>query len=485
MVKKEYVLHTINKLKYGLKLEIQKKDYEIALELISNCAYIIYQTNLYYVDEDLEENLKKVSKDLNLSISSDCNNDVVFFYDGFGLNNRGLAQIYLKALCQLKKVVYITYEDCQSQIPDILNILKEYDGTVLFINRKGSKFISQIQQLSKFINQIEPNKFFFYSFPNDVVGTVILNAMENKITRYQVNLTDHAFWLGARCIDKCIEFRDYGASISARYRKIPKEKIDKLPFYPVIHKDKQFQGFPFKFDEKQKLIFSGGALYKTLGADNKYYEIVDHILSEYNDAIFWYAGSGDDTELKKILKKYPERAFYTSERSDLFQVLQHCRVYLSTYPICGGLMYQYAACAGVVPVTLRYDEDADGYLLEQDKLKVEFNDVKELYSEIDRLLCDDLYFYERKKQMLCAVMTEDNFSKNLKMLLDGKNKKEIKYSDINTKEFRKEYLMQLTSIDIDSFIFNRNTMKSAIKYTPIQFVRGGVKKIMRKVHMFF
>lgn len=60
MVKKEYVLHIVDKLKCGIKSEIKKKNYEAALELILNCANILYQTNLYYVDEDLEGYIKEI-----------------------------------------------------------------------------------------------------------------------------------------------------------------------------------------------------------------------------------------------------------------------------------------------------------------------------------------------------------------------------------------------------------------------------------------
>ena len=111
MVKKEYVLHIVDKLKCGIKSEIKKKNYEAALELILNCANILYQTNLYYVDEDLEGYLKEIANKMEILSPIGKKTDVIFFYDGFGLNSRGLAQIYIKALCQIKKVIYITYED--------------------------------------------------------------------------------------------------------------------------------------------------------------------------------------------------------------------------------------------------------------------------------------------------------------------------------------------------------------------------------------
>ena len=144
MVKKEYVLHIVDKLKCGIKSEIKKKNYEAALELILNCANILYQTNLYYVDEDLEGYLKEIANKMEILSPIEKKTDVIFFYDGFGLNSRGLAQIYIKALCQIKKVIYITYEDCKENIPDIQNIINKNDGRILYINRSQKKYTEQI-----------------------------------------------------------------------------------------------------------------------------------------------------------------------------------------------------------------------------------------------------------------------------------------------------------------------------------------------------
>ena len=67
--------------------------------------------------------------------------------------------------------------------------------------------------------------FVFYSTPEDVIGTTALYSYDGQFIRYQINLTDHAFWLGSQCFDKCIEFRSYGASISKEYREIQSSKI--------------------------------------------------------------------------------------------------------------------------------------------------------------------------------------------------------------------------------------------------------------------
>ena len=122
MVEEKYVLNIVNRLKAGLKLELKKKNYELALELVYNAANVLYQTNLYYEDDDLEIGLQKIAEGFDLKTFDKPNKDAVIFYDGFGLNNRGLARIYLKDLCKFNKVYYITYGDRKDEIQELLNV---------------------------------------------------------------------------------------------------------------------------------------------------------------------------------------------------------------------------------------------------------------------------------------------------------------------------------------------------------------------------
>ena len=474
MLEKEYVLNIVKRLKAGLKLELKNKNYELALELVYNTANVLYQTNLYYEDDDLERSLQEIAKGLDLKTFAEPNKDALIFYDGFGLNNRGLARIYLKALCKIRKVYYISYKDRKDQIPALLNILNANSGEAFFLDN-NCKFTKKIKDLNEIINQIHPQSFVFYSYPSDVVGTTIMSAYAAKMKRYLINLTDHTFWLGAKCLDTCIEFRDYGASISNGFRGISRDKLVKLPYYPEVDRDAKFQGFPFEKRDNQKVIFSGGQLYKTLGGGHKYYQMVDHILERNEDAIFWYAGNGDDRELKKILNKYPLRAFHTEERTDLFQILQRCRLYLSTYPICGGLMYQFAALAGKVPVTLRYDECNEGLLLNQSELNVDFDELEPLYREVERILTDDKYYQIREKQMLRAVVSETEFENKLFSILRGNYADDIVYSELDTRNFREEYLTRIDNGDIDRLLTDKKSLNAGIKYMPSEFIRGGGK----------
>lgn len=488
MIETAYIDRILKETEQKLKKIISNKKYEDALAVISAIASILNSVNCYYTSPILEENLEIVSKQLQLNTftsKDDYQRDdnVLLFYDGFGLNSRGLIQIYLKALCKVKKIVYVTYADCQNRIPDVLEILHNSGSEICYLERRNKLFTDRVNQLNGIVRQFRPGHVFFYSVPDDVVATPILYAYKGYFIRYQINLTDHAFWLGSCCLDKCIEFRDYGAKISKEYRNIDEDKIVIVPFYPMIHVDREFQGYPFKVEEGQKVVFSGGSLYKTLGGDNKYYEIVNHILENHPDTLFWYAGSGDDREMRKVIDKYPDRAFLTNERSDLFQVLEHSRMYLSTYPMCGGLMFQYAAMAGCVPITLKSGNISDGFLINQDTINIEFNDIESLYLEVDKLLSDDNYRNQRSSLMRDSVISPNVFDEEIQKLVEGIRSEAYvtKYEHIDTSDFRKWYLEEKTKKDLYMRFAQKKSFVAMLKYYPFKSVAGGLLLFSKKI----
>ena len=482
--------------------EVAAQNWNNVLALVSTTASIIYESNLYYFDEDLENAIALVAKKLKLTPENyNANEDVILYYDGFGLNNRGLVQIYLEALCSIsdkKHLLYVAPKRMRDKIPDIKVILDKAGAEAFFF--EGRDYLTDITELNRLVEVKHPGHFFFYSTPGDVVGTVILNAYEGKLRRYQINLTDHTFWLGAKPIDVCIEFRDYGANISHEYRKIPKEKIVKIPYYPIV-RDVPFQGYPFPKRDDQKVVFSGGSLYKTNGGEGKYYKIVEYILANHPDVIFWYAGtygSGDSTQLEALIKRYPNRVFWTREREDLFQVLKHCDLYLSTYSITGGLMTQYAARAGIPLVTLTYEDTSSReLLLNEAELGINFFDIDNLTAEIDRLLMDAKYAAKRGESLKNALISPDSFNREIEKLINGSNSSNnnsenhenkeyvtigfsIKYGSIDTTTFRALQTANYTEEKLNNTIASKHNI-SLTKYFPARFTQGGVQKILRKI----
>lgn len=475
----------VSDLKSLIKKTLAGQKYETTLKLVSLCARILYDTNIYYMDQELEQVLRQIA--FAILPSEACTNnmaavdsDTVLFYDGFGLDNRGLAKIYLKALGEKKKICYVTYQNRSQEIPEILNMIRSFGGSAYFLEA-GEKS-SQIHQLNAILKQSNAEHFFLYTNPDDVVATTLLYRYEGLLKRYQINLTDHAFWLGAGCIDVCIEFRDYGGSVSSEYRHIPQGKITLLPFYPNIERSQSFQGFPFPVKPDSKVIFSGGALYKTLGKGNKYYEIVDYLLSKHEQAVFWYAGTGDDSQMKKLMAKYPDRLFLTPERKDLFQVLQNCYFYLSTYPICGGLMYQYAACAGKAPLTLRAGGTNDGFLLNQDALGIEFESMEDLKREIDRFMEDEDYAARKNAEMINCVISQEAFQQELlHILASGSTSLRLNYKHMDTEAFRQIYLERITSQRLNRYYAARDMVWFMLPYFPVQFLMGAYHKVCKKI----
>ena len=229
----ESVQNIVNKLEVAIEDDINKGRFDSALNLISQCADILSKTNITYRDDTLERDIKNIAGKLKKNKIYSCS-DKIIFYDGFGLDNRGLIHAYLSALCPNFEVVYITYKDKEKLIPNINKLIHENSCQIDFIKRTNKSKIDQINQLIGLIEKYTPKSFFYYSVPNDVVGTTVMSYFEKEIKRYQINLTDHAFWLGSGCIDKCIEFRDYGASISTKYRSIRRDQIIIIPFYPYV-----------------------------------------------------------------------------------------------------------------------------------------------------------------------------------------------------------------------------------------------------------
>ncbi|MGN0730495.1 MAG: glycosyltransferase family 4 protein [Treponema sp.] len=450
----KYVQEQYSKAVGIINKNLQKKNFEKALAGISVCANLMYMWNQQYTDDFLEDAVAVVAQNtFNNQLDNICiRQDTVLFYDGFGLDTRGLALIYLKALASSsKKIIYLTTsrgKNHQRQIDAVLE--KSHYAKKIYFSH-NAKYLAKIKILQKCFIEYSPSSAFFYTQPDDSAGAAAFMQVAKKIRRFQINLTDHAFWLGRNAFDYCIEFRDYGASISLSYRKIDKEKIVKLPYYPYANCQIEFQGFPFN-PKGKKIIFSGGSLYKTIDENKTYYKIVASILKENVDVVFLYAGYGDDSYLQELKTAFSSRVFHIEERKDLFQLMQHVTLYLNTYPMIGGLMTQYAAMANKLPITLKHNDDGSGILINQESRNYEYNSPEELINDVNRLLSDEKYLHERENLLNGSVITEEKFNANVLALLK-ENKTEynnIKFFDIDTTDFRNDYKERF---DKKSFVY--------------------------------
>ncbi|MBQ7476693.1 MAG: hypothetical protein IJT06_04785 [Selenomonadaceae bacterium] len=426
---------------------IKQQRIEEAMAVLHQLSSNLYNYNQTYTDDVLEYQLSLIenifSKGRNFTYTP--NENCVLFYDYFGYDLRGLAAVYLKALVNLGyKIIYLTVAKAQGTIPTLQNILKDSNHQIVYFNQKS--LVNDYIEICNVIAQTRPKHGFFYSTPWDIPGMIAFMSFNETLRRYLVNLTDHAFWLGVNTFDYCLEFRKYGTSLSANYRKIPIDKLICQPYYPFVDKSVEFQGYPFEKKSGDVILFSGGQLYKTIDDENTYYKIVGGALQKFPNLKFWYAGHGDASRLHQLMQQFPERVFHTAERKDLFALLENVDVYLNTYPLIGGLMTQYSAKAGKFPIFLkRYDANGE-CLLNEDELGVAFTDKEKFVKELERLITDADYRKMKGEQARHHVITEEQFTENLqKIMLHGESNFPLKFDRVNQDAFRYTYFYRFAA----------------------------------------
>lgn len=459
----------------------KQKKYETCLTAIAVYCNLQYQINQIYCDSDIEELTVKLAGNILPEIGEYVADDnTVLFYDGFGLDLRGWAASYARALCRLNyRVVYVTTSKVYGKIP---HITKELGNNIVKYIDMSHSYVDWSKAIFDTFIKYKPKTAFFYTTPNDVSAAVAFCKFTNYVDRFQIDLTDHAYWLGVNAVDYFLESREMGAGLALYKRGVAKEKIIKTDSVPYINRDVFEEELPFDI-EKQRYIFTGGALYKTLGdEEHLYYRILDNILDEFKDLKFLYAGYGDDSQIQILIKKYPNRVFLINERPDFYRLIEHCVFYLNSYPMFGGLMMRYAALAKKVPLTLKHEHDADGILENQEMLNIEFDNIEELLNESRRLLVDNEYCKQRCLQINEAVLTEEGFAENLNQIIQNKKSKfvfnEIKLMD--TTEFQREYVERFQKEQYYEACATKMNKKICIML-PFAYLRGILIKLRKRM----
>lgn len=449
------------------------------MQTIASEASVEYQLNQNMTSQALEHDCLELSKRYSAHGKYHSDKESVLFYDGFGLDLRGWAASFARALAHMnKKIVYVTKEECCNKIPHVLRELQGGNTVIEYIcTTKG--YQRWANELNSVFAKHCPGTAFFYTTPYDVAGAVVFTAYKGLVKRIQVDLTDHAFWLGVKAIDILIESREVGASNAIYRRGIDRSKVKRLDCCLYINNDQDPEPLPFDI-ERDKYFFSGGSLYKTLGdSDNTYYKMVSQILDKEIETKFLYAGSGDSRMILELVDQYPQRAFYISERKDFYRIIKNCAFLLNTYPMFGGLMMRYAANAGVVPLTLRHNSDQDGILIDQDQREIQFNTVDEIVTEAQKLLNDEAYRKHKKDKLRGAVMSEEAFRNSLLRLIDeGETDYSFpELSRIDTSVFESEYLTRFDPvITIEDAIVQKMHKDLAVHFPGI-FIKKTIRRL--------
>ena len=478
--------NTIRRLRELAQSAFARGKIDLAMQAISANGLLSYTYNQWYTDDSCEQIMQQMAAQLPAPgwRREESQSRTVIFYDSFGLDTRGLALIYLQALASLGyHVVYITYENARWHQPQVQKELQAKDVVWHYLPRRcaRSQLVSQIVAI---FEQERPAHAFFYCMPDDVQACVAFAHYAGLVTRYQINLTDHAFWLGKCAFDYCLEFRDYGARVSIDYRDIRPEQLVVLPYYPYADMSMRFAGFPFA-SKGRKIVFSGGSLYKTLDREYHFYKLVDALLRQEPETMFLYAGAGDDCGLRWLQERHHERVVHIAERCDLLQLMEHVDLYLNTYPVLGGLMPQYAARAGLPPLTLLrgLSESLDGVLFGYEGLPLEFQTEEELLAEAHHLLHDKAYAADMSTRIRQCVISPERFRENVGHLLEEHQTEfSYHYEPIDTTDFTQGYVKQLSPYACADGLAGRDKVALGLHF-PWLFLQGICHKAFRKLKM--
>ena len=468
------IMQDFAKMKRMAKYYYEHQNWEKALSSVFVASGFMYTMNLVQYDAELEHIVENIaSANVKRDLCCTFDQSIILYYDGFGSVDRGLTNIYINGLLKTGlHIKYVTFED--SNLSKVRSLIGEEN--VFFI--KGNTYIERMSSLEKIINKSRAGRAFLYMNPDDVVGVGTFSLYSGAIKRYMINLTDHAFWLGRNISDLVISFREFGCQVCESKRAISKEKIVYLPYYPCEISN-EFKGFNFE-NSSRKVIFSGGALYKTISVDDKYYELVETILERFTEVNFVYLGNGDARKMKKLVHKYPDRVEFAAERSDFYEVMKRCTLYLSTYPYNGGLMTQYALLAKKVPVTLHFTGIDEELSVNHSENDWNFDTIQECVEEIDKLLNDEKYRQKKEAKLHDFLIDAQQFSEELNYILKhDKSKRSVADRRIEFDGFWKVPIENYTGFKYCRLFFRKNGL-FMIRVFPVKYMLGFFNMIYDK-----
>lgn len=452
MPSKEEILKDQSIIKRSIKSYIERRDFNTALKYIDIYSFFQYLFNLSpdYSDRTQEKFLENIAESCFNSFAIKGDEDIVLFYDYFGFDNRGLTQQYLRALfSKEKRVIYVL----ESKNPkfhqtDIYKELNIYPYSTIY-QLEADSYLGKVEEIIQILKKEKPSKIMMHLAPWDVVAYISFYLVKG-LTRYQINLTDHAFWLGVGVTDICLEFREFGANISKKCRKIDTEKIRLLPYYPIINSESEFKGFPEGVKNKKK-IFSGSTLYKILGENLIFLDLIKRLLELDDDLVFILAGGGNKTAILNYIKENRlENKFYLiGNRKDISEVIKHSDYYFTTYPFTGGLLSQIAAMSKV-PVfsfsTKKYIGNDLKEIFYKMKNPLEEYDTLDLMVNRFKSVYKDKQFLQNYAEDLSnSMITPQEFSDYLQQIFQGENPFQYLERDMKIEGYQdasSEYLIE-------------------------------------------
>ncbi len=466
----------------------------MAMHYMDIFANIGGQFNFEYCDNDMESLLSEIAaRNINTLSTKNFvpNANRWVLYDDF-CTTYVLGLQWLDAMAKSgKEILYITTRDIDAKnrnrtiIPDV----ERYVNVQIEVVPKGNRF-ARAQYIYDSIIRFGASKLIMHKSASVPPIQLVLPVLPQGIERYVINLSDQTFWFGARSIDYCLEFRQFGANVSLQRRGVRREQLLMVPFYPADDLN-PFAGYPMECTENKVIIFSGGDYYKTLDANHTYWNLVKQVLDNHFNVVFLYATKNipeGDSEIIRFIhdNHFEHRFFYINFRPDIYQVFAHCDIYMGTCPTSGSLMSQLAAIHAK-PILQYYkkgtpDDETEQAICWNDKFQISFADENDFFREADHLISDNSYRKQQGERLQKAMIQKTQFVDIVIRTLETNTTQwsildvKIDYDELDDRWF---YLEKGGYTNVLPYLYGVLGMKNCIKYAPALFFKNSWNRLIK------
>lgn len=477
---------------------LRKGDILGALRYIHVCVDIAGQFNWIYSDDQIEGMLQVIAEKTIVPIKSSYTPQVNrwVLYDDW-CTSYVLAIQWLEAMAKTgNEILYITSRDFSkaNRNKSILDRVEAFSNVKVHIVKTGTVF-ERSQDVYDTIVNFHPSKLVLHKSASISPITFALYVLPKEAQRYLINLSDQTYWTGAKAIDYCLEFRQFGASVSLQRRGLKREQLLLVPFYPADDRN-AFAGFPEECTKDKVVIFSGGDYYKTLNEKRTYWRLVKRILDTYPQVVFLFATKNipeGDAEIYQFIQDnhFEGRFIYISFRPDIYQVFAHCDIYMGTSPTSGSLMSGLAA-VNSKPILQYYepntpDDETEQALCYNEQFRISFDNVDDFMREADRLILDVAYRHKQGLRLQTAIISPSQFDQLVAdTLITNQTQREIKeYSmDYRGLDDRWYYLEKAGYTHTLSYLYGILGFWNSLFWAPSMFLKKNIGRLISKLKRF-
>jgi hypothetical protein len=466
------------------KMSLKKNNLAASLNYIKTAISIAYHFPFIYCDDELENTLCSLASKLVYYKSGSLPaTDKIIFYDSFGFDFQGLTQQYVRAFISAEMKFLYILESENNINSQILSELNSYNKCEILILKNNLNEIEKIKLLSNRIMDYNPSKIFLHLSPVSIVGFCAFTLFTNCV-RYLINLTDHSFWVGKKCFDYCIEFRNYGINISINERKISKKKLIYYQYYPILNNNcGKYETNKFDLYKDKVKIFTGGSLYKYYGENNIFFEILKRILIENENAIVFIFGRGNNKPFLKFINEncFQNKVFLLGHRTDYSILVSEADLYITSYPIGGGLMPLIAA-SNKIPLVCYTSKDLplnsiDDFFTNHND-QITFYNLEDFFNRINYLIRNKDYRIEFGRNLHKIIPTEKQFNENIKTIFENNRLKEINEEPMNLKKILNVYIDSENNYLHNYYLIILSNLKGFIFYHPLFFIKAFIALIV-------